>query len=230
MSNDMCVSATDARLNLHSAMIFDRVLSRVAGRVLDVGCGSISHYWALGYFSRASEIVSFDRDAASIANLQNTLLELDPVFLRENYGDTLEHLAIDDASHAAAALIEQMAQQYVGDFRDGFDALESFDTVLALESIECVDTFDEFQQLLKNLHRVLAVGGALHALVTPYERRIGMVDEFIDRGVEGRLNPGKDELRLAFSLSPFTEFELETVSTGIFNYGASYIIRARKLL
>ncbi len=239
MSNDICVSAVDMPLTLAGQRVLEHLSTHVplGARVLDAGCGSVAHYWALGYAHRVRSVMGIDLDPAAVQACQATLTRLDPWWLATNYSDTLTWLQhqhgwpgelLQVANRCAEALAQVMLPVQQHDFTRPLEGLGCFDAVIALESLECVDTREQLLQVCTNLTHVLAPSGVLLAIVTPYQHHTPMVQRFIDNAVEGRLNPDASVIRQVLHSLPLHHIQVQEVTTGIDNYPVSLMIHAQR--
>lgn len=236
MSNDFCAVPTDIPLTKHGQMIFREVIRKITGDdVLDLGCGSVSHYWAMGYVERVKRITSVDYSEASIALLSSTLATLTPEFLQSHYDDTIQFLQ-EEQFLPSTATYEEIAERLittctnilVADFKQDLSFLGTFDAVLALEAIECVDTQKEFLQAVLTVYELLRPNGIFVGIVTPYDTKDAYTQMFIEQGVEGNLNPQRADIEAAFHDAGFQQVDVKQVATHIYNYSQALVIYARK--
>jgi len=236
MSNDFCATPTDFPLTKHGQMIFQEVIRNVVGdNVLDLGCGSVGHYWALGYMGRVKSITCVDYSESSIAALSSTLATLTPDFLQSYYEDTIHFLQTEQLidpvltyDELAEQLIMTCTRVLAADFRQDFSFLGTFDCVLGLEAIECVDTPEEFLYVVQNIHRLLTPQGIFVGIVTPYDTKDAYTQMFIEQGVEGNLNPQLADIEAAFLHADFQHVHVKAIATHIYNYSQSLVIYASK--
>ena len=235
MSNDFCATPTNFPLTKHGQMIFREVIRNIAGGdVLDLGCGSVSHYWALGYVWRVKSVTGVDYSEASIASLSSTLATLTPEFLQSHYEDTIQFLQAVQLLNPTLAY-DELAERLittctcqVADFKQDLSFLGTFDYVLALESIGCVDTQEEFLQVVQNIHRLLTPKGVFVGVITPYDTKDQYTRMFIEQGVEGNLNPQLDDVEAAFIRARFQQVDVKPIATRIYNYSQSLVVHATR--
>lgn len=236
MSNDFCALPTDFPLTLYGQKIFREVIRRIDGDdVLDLGCGTVGHYWAMGYMQRVKSITYADYCEENIDLLSTTLARLTPDFLQFHYEDTIQFLQAEQllsptVTYEAIAeqLITTCAHTMVADFKQDLSFLGTFDTVLALESIECVDTQEEFFHVVSTIYRLLKPNGTFVGIITPYDSKNAYTQMFIDRGVEGNLNPQRADVEATFQQAQFEHITVQTLATGIYNYSQALVIHATK--
>ena len=236
MSNDFCALPTDFPLTKYGQMIFREVIRKITGDdVLDLGCGSVGHYWALGYMGRVKSITCVDSSAANIDLLTSTLATLTPEFLQFYYDDTIQFLQAEQFLPAnstyeelAEQLITTCTRALVADFKQDLSFLGTFDTVVALEAIECVDTQEEFLHVVRAIHQLLRPGGVFAGVITPYDTKNAYAQMFIDRGVSGNLNPQLADVKAALLQADFQQVQVRPMATHIYNYSQSLLIYAIK--
>ena len=215
MSNDFCALPTDFPLTKYGQMIFREVIRKITGDdVLDLGCGSVGHYWALGYMGRVKSITCVDYSAANIDLLTSTLATLTPEFLQFYYDDTIQFLQAEQFlspnstyEELAEQLITTCTRALVADFKQDLSFLGTFDTVVALEAIEC---------------------GVFAGVITPYDTKNAYAQMFIDRGVSGNLNPQLADVKAALLQADFQQVQVRPMATHIYNYSQSLLIYAIK--
>lgn len=213
---------------------FKRIVAAVeGGDVLDLGCGQAGHYWAMGYAHKAETLSFYDVVPENIDEQIASIETLSPSFIDEHFLETLDFLyaehilpASQNAQTIAADIIGKTVDIQVFDFvKDNVD--KQFDTVLAMESIEIADTYNDYVSSLRNAKSMLKPGGLFLGVILPYDELLPTTQEQIDIKREGILNPGVEQTRDAFSDAGWDLQRLETYKTLQANYEDAICFFAR---
>ncbi|HVO29077.1 MAG TPA: hypothetical protein VMT81_03795 [Candidatus Paceibacterota bacterium] len=219
----------------HSQELFKHLIRHVVGAdVLDIGCGEIGYYWAMAYAHKVRSISFCDKNALNLKHLQRALDIFSPEFIAEYHADTMdflkkEHIVPENYAFAAVAedLLSKIKSIATCDFTK-LGGTSRFDTILSVEAIECVDALSEFRNAMRSVYAVLNPGGLFLMAITPYDKMTDKVREYIDSGVEGKLNPGIVAAESELKSAGFTLETMETLPTGIDNYSTTIIVKAKK--
>ncbi|MBN8550032.1 MAG: methyltransferase domain-containing protein [Deltaproteobacteria bacterium] len=204
---------------------FLQVVSRVrGGRVLDLGCGYTGHYWAMAYLNRATSISLYDAVEENIAQQLQTIEQLTPEYIETYLGETVQFLKANkllptdwDNARIASSLIQMMEEVSVFDFSKD-EPTQTFDCVLALESIEIAASREELLRSCATTRALLQKGGQLVGLALPYETLLPSTLEAVALRREGLLNPNMTEFSSALSANGFEITHLHEYETGTPNY------------
>ncbi len=220
----------------YRARIFSEVLAHVKGKdILDLGCGQGGVYWALSYCFDCRSISFFDYYEENLEEINRQLTSISPEFLEQNFGKTIEFLSqkrlipsqstpFDIACHLLDKV--EIVKQF--DFRIN-STTRTFDTVLAIESLECVNSLEELMSVLQVCHELLREGGQLVGIAARYDTFTDRTQELIDARFAGALNPDEDMLLKAFLESGFSVIDVKTVSTPeLHNYSHAVLFNVTK--
>jgi SAM-dependent methyltransferase len=179
-----------------SKSVFSRLIAPITGgNVLDLGCGANAFFWALGYAERAQSIVFADRNDLFLASLRSKLLSMSKQ-RSPDFVPVMNYL-VETSLVGKQSNQETISDEILKKSRfEKFDFLSAevpdsqFDFILALGSLGCTDSQEQLVELLTRIEQMLAPGGRLHAIWTPYRQRDDLAQAFIDTGIDGTLNPG----------------------------------------
>lgn len=213
---------------------FKRIVGRIeGGDILDLGCGQAGHYWAMGYAHKADSLSFYDVVDENIAEQISNIETLSPEFIDTHFTETLDFLYGEKILPRDIGATE-IAQNIVGKTVDiqVFDFVNSkvdrqFDTILAMESVEIADSYEDFVKTLKNVKTMLRPGGLFLGVTLPYDELLPTTQEQIDIRREGILNPGVEETRQAFTDAGWFLERLETYKTLQPNYEDAICFYAR---
>lgn len=214
-------------------LIFENLVSKVEGqKVLDLGCGQVGHYWALGYSGKVKTIDFLDYHQTNIEILSEEITSINPEKLEQNFADTIKFLTdskiitLQNYQEIAFNLVSQIKQTEAFDFlKDKWT--EKYDTILAIESLECVNTKEDFILALNNTARLLEPKGKLLALVLRYNLTDNYTHKLISEKMEGGLNPDQKELEKMFENSDLSLNWIKTVAVPeLHNYPEAIFLEA----
>ncbi|MCX7997076.1 MAG: class I SAM-dependent methyltransferase [Patescibacteria group bacterium] len=206
------------------------IASITGGDVLDLGCGAVGHYWALGYVSRVNSYSLYDYSAETIAFQSQRIDEIEPFLLADKFGDTLAYLKKSallpknyPLHQLTADLIVKLRQVKKFDFLKDHPE-HQFDHILAIESLECVQNLTQFKNGLRRTLRMLKPGGHLAMVVLHYDRITTHTEQLIQNKLEGRLNPDESSIQQVLRKLPHKRFRIESIAqTHIENYSQATI-------
>lgn len=215
-------------------LIFENLISKIKGqKVLDLGCGQVGHYWALGYQDKV-EIVDFlDYHQTNIEILSEKIASINPEKLEQNFADTINFLkdskiiTLQNYQEIAFNLVSKVRQTEVFDFlKDKWT--EKYDTILAIESLECVNTKEDFILALNNTAKILQSDGRLLALVLRYNLTEDYTNKLISEKMEGGLNPDENQLKNLFQSSKLDLTWIKTIAVPeLHNYPEAIFLEAK---
>lgn len=215
-------------------LIFEKLVSKVKGqKILDLGCGQVGHYWALGYCDKVEIIDFLDYHESNIQILSEKIATLDPPLIQQNFADTIRFLhdsnIINNQNYEEIAfnLVSKVQHQEVFNFlKDQWN--QKYDTVLAIESLECVDTEEDFILALNNTAKLLKPNGKLLALVLRYNLGDDYTNKLILEKMEGGLNPNEKKLKELFKKSNLELSWIQTILVPeLHNYSEAIFLEAQ---
>jgi hypothetical protein len=219
-----------------SQLVFQELISKInGGSVLDLGCGQVGHYWAMGYITKASQVSFLDYHCQNIDRLAEIIYNSDPSSFEQSFSTTVDYLKTEqivDANFTVESLFLQLIQKT--SHVDTFDFVEQshpdqFDHILAVESIECVDTKLDFIQVLNNLSSMLNPLGTVHALILKYDKKTEATETSIGQKMEGGFNPNLPTVLDCFEASKLQlVYTNQVVLNDLHNYPEAIFIRAKK--
>jgi 2-polyprenyl-3-methyl-5-hydroxy-6-metoxy-1,4-benzoquinol methylase len=199
-------------------VVFTHLLSRIThGCLLDLGCGKAALYWSLGYIQHVEQVTFFDYRDENITFLHTALNELSGPRLEKDYGAVISFLRrqqLLDTSCSHEMLAEELVTKVVD--CQAFDFLvasvqASYDYVLCLQSIECVNTPDELDLALLTIKKLLKAGGMCLGSVLRYQQRNRFTDALIAAKLDGQLNPSAELLEHALLKNGFQQVNLQRI-------------------
>lgn len=198
--------------------VFTHLIAKIAqGQVLDLGCGKAGLYWSLGYIQRVEQVTFLDYYAENVAFLHTSLNELSASRLEKDYGAVISFLQAQQllaTPFSYEALAEELVTKIVDIQRFDFladNTYERYDTVLCLQSIECVNTQDELEQTLKTIRNMLKQDGTCLGSVLRYRQSNHFTDRLVAAKLDGRLNPTAEQLQHSLLKSGFQQITLHTI-------------------
>lgn len=215
-------------------LIFEKLISKVKGKkVLDLGCGQVGHYWSLGYQDKVEMIDFLDYHQTNIEILSEKIASINPEKLKQNFADTINFLkdskiiSLQSYQEIAFNLVSKIRQMEVFDFlKDRWT--EKYDTILAIESLECVNTEEDFILALNNTAKLLKKNGKLLALVLRYNLPDNYTHKLIYEKMEGDLNPDQKQLEKMFENSNLSLDWIKNISVPeLHNYPEAIFLEAK---
>ncbi len=188
--------------------IFKKLISKIKfGTILDLGCGSVGHYWSLGYINEVENVSFVDYNNNNIIELESIITNLDPTLIESNFGDTIYFLLQNNiikpsSNHESIAvdIVSKVNNLQVYDFlNEPMDV--KFDYILTLESIECVQSEKEFILALNNIAAMLQPEGKLLCHTLRYQNKTDYTKQMIIDKMEGEFNPSISQLQQCFDNS-----------------------------
>lgn len=216
--------------------IFEKLVSRVPrnANIIDIGCGPIGHYWALGYADRVKKIGFVDRDSIIINELEQEISNLSPKVVEKDFESTLRFLEeLDDGivlntSKLLEDLVTKCTHIQAADFLQDETIGSGWDCALAIESLECVESEFELRLATQNIYNSLDSSGLLLIYALRYDKQLRNVSPRNGQGTYGKLNPPHELLCSTLESVGFTiDFELEQ-KTKMSNYTSASFIAAKK--
>lgn len=172
-------------------LVFDKLIMPLpGGKMADIGCGPIGWYWSLGYIHKATELDFYDINTAFLQRSLEGVYQLTPDWLHEEVSSTIDYLdnkgisARDIARSAAVlhcrGLIHNIHEKPLP---------KKVDSLLAIESIEIVDTEYELRTVIENCIDSLLPGGVFSFSVARFNSADETIIELQSQQLEGKLNP-----------------------------------------
>lgn len=187
------------------------------GKVLDLGTGSVGHYWALGYISDIEEVHLTDNNQQLLEDLRNKLNKISSDKIEKDFSKTLdflrekEILSEEVSSEDLASQIFRKSRVRKLDFKENH-ATEDYDFAVSMESIGCVNSETQFQKAVSSTYRSLKYGGTMIGVADVYEEGHEYVKQLKNQGLESDLNPGAEEFREKLENAGFSEIKVEEYS------------------
>lgn len=215
-------------------LIFEKLIRNINGqKVLDLGCGQVGHYWSLAYAERVKTIDFLDYHQSNVDILSKEISLINPENLEQNFADTIKYLAesktitMPSYQEIAFNLVSKIGQVEVFDFlKDKWT--KKYDTILAIESLECVNTKEDFILALNNTAKLLEPDGRLLALVLRYNLPDSYTQKLISEKMEGGLNPNVNELKSFFNGSNLDLTWIESIDVPeLHNYPEAIFLEAK---
>lgn len=192
------------------------VIRRInGGHVCDLGSHAMGSYWAAGYIERVESYSCYDLSEDALSFFRKYIQDLKPGDIERHHPDLLLHLQKEGL---ITAPISEIEKQIVTKLRrvEQFNFLtdippETYDVVMANESLPVVDTFEEFLTGIKTARDFLKDGGLLLTVSGPFEELNADVEEMQSYKIEGRLNPSTEVFEKALKLAGFHSIEMHTI-------------------
>jgi hypothetical protein len=209
MYEDACTDYIFNPLTDYRKKIFKQVIACIhnGGDVLDLGSGAVGDYWAIGYISRIKSLVFADKSNTSLEIIRSRIQQISPDILCKNFLGTILMLMENkilpyqsSCETLAQDLVEKIKDFIIVDFLGDVPVsiTKKFDTVVAIESVECVSTEAEFLKSCAWVYSVLKNEGFFHAAILRYDKATPRITNLITQGYEGALNPSVDIIRKNF--------------------------------
>lgn len=211
--------------------IFLEVIASIdGGDVLDLGCGQVGHYWALGYAHKAKSLSFYDYSAVNIAEQQRVIDMVSPASLEEQFTDTLAFLKESKLlpseltyTEIAQMLINKTEECKQFNFLEG-TSNRTFDHIVAIESLECVDTEDDFIHSMGAAMKLLKPRGHLAMVALTYDTQEAYIDDLIASQLEGALNPNRTIFERIMHSVPHDRYTVSDIrNTKLVNYSTGFI-------
>lgn len=219
-------------IDSYKKMVMAFLVRYVKGDVLELGAGETPWFWALGYIQNSNSVLFTDRNQEYLDNFIDFIQSVDEDYFEQQSRETISFIrSITKRSITAQKSLEGLMNKTEVrklDFSKPFNLEKQFDTVLSVESIECVDTKDEFEIAFQNVHNYLKQGGRFVCVALPYKVQDEKVEKLIKQGLEGRLNPDKNAFQEVATKVGFKNINIETRSTGKETYPEVLFITMQK--
>jgi len=201
-------------VNKDTEKVFKKLCADLEGKVLDLGCGQLGHYWAMAYAEDVEKICYFDLKERNVKNLCRRIETISPEKLEEKFSEELKFLTDNGfTSNSPNKIAKDIVTKSAG--FEQFDFLkdrsnQKFDYILCIESIECVSDYKELQKALSNIKRLLAPEGGIRGVTLQYINKTSSVKQLIEDDMEGEMNPSKEDLVSALDEAGFQHINVET--------------------
>lgn len=219
--------------NYHKDVI-DWVIQKIdGGCVCDLGSHALGHYWALGYIERVESYSCYDLSQEALDIFRKTIDKLNPSDVGQQYAPMLDYLY---EKNVVKAQPEEIGRQLVAKLHTvkQFDFLkdqadEQYDFVLAVESLEVVDRYEDLLTSLHTAHSFLKDGGILLTVCGEYENETADVIEMQKYTIEGKLNPDLDTFMKAQREAGFYVLESKYIPIDYPDYLGVFFTKAKKI-
>lgn len=212
--------------------IFEKVIATIqGGDVLDLGCGQVGHYWAMGYALRAHSLTFSDYSPENIAAQSHHIALLTPDVLVEQFNDTLSYLTAIHCIPNSPTTPRDIATAILSNTKaiTAFDFLRDsgppqFDHILAIESLECVNSEQDLRVALRTAVHLLNPGGHLAVAVLRYDQVTETTETLVQERLGGLLNPSAEVFKRVLTQVPHRSHVIEMLTDiEIANYSSGYI-------
>lgn len=213
--------------------IFEHLIRYIKqGDVCDLGSHAVGHYWALGYIEQAETFSCFDANPFAVELQKSTIANLTGDVVEDLYQHTLDYLRDIGLCQASpenlAELIKHKAQDIIV-----FDFLQSspqqtYDYVLALQSLEVVSSVEEAQRAIATALGMLRKGGELLCAFIPYKAVTDHIVQLRSARMEGAFNP---DIGTWINLLKGEGFDIVShtiIHTAMQNHAEAHLIQARR--
>lgn len=193
--------------------------------VLDLGCGAVGFYWALGYLGKVSSISFGDRHEGILERQVARMDALTPENLARDFGEWDWRGGSDYASwlrglHGKTADVAVM------------DALSEpegqYDAIVAVELFECAQSEDELAAMTTFCAGSLAPGGRLIGCCLNYGEWTQALADLAAERQAGPLNPSAARLRDVMEAAGLSVLALDTRETGMGKFPTCHLFCAEK--
>lgn len=214
--------------------VIDWVIQKIdGGHVCDLGSHALGHYWALGYIERVESYSCYDLSQEALNIFRRTIEELNPGDVAQKYAPMLNYLY---EKNTVKAQPEEIGRQLVAKLHNvkQFDFLkdkadDQYDVVLAMESLEVVDRYEDLLASLRTARALLKDGGILLTVCGEYENETADVLEMQKYTIEGKLNPDLDTFMKAEKEAGFEVLESKYVPIDYPDYLGVFFTKAKKV-
>lgn len=214
--------------------VIQHVISKInGGTVCDLGSHAMGSYWAAGYIERVESYSCYDLSEEALNFFRNYIDTLQAGDIEKHHPDLLAHL---QSEGLITQPLSEIQNQLVNKLKrvEQFDFLkdkppETYDIVMANESLPVVDTFEDFVTAIKTARDFLKDGGLLLTVSGPFEELNADVEEMQSYRIEGRLNPSTEVFAKALNIAGFRDIETRTIPVDAYkNYKKLTICSARR--
>jgi hypothetical protein len=210
------------------------VASKVTGRVLEIGAGATPWYWAIAYIHKVSEVVFTDVRPDFLSAYEEFIQTVDATDWEKATADTIALLKrknILAPDHSPRLILEHLflkSRIQTASFEAVHTIPGLFDTVLSIEAVECVNSYDQLHAAFTAIYQKLQNNGLFVAVVLPYIQVDDRIQSLIDSGLEGQLNPDKKMIEQVATEVGFSDIELHEQDTGKTLYPRALYISMRR--
>lgn len=215
-------------------IVFSEIIDKIRfGDVADLGCGDAGIYWSLGYVQRARSITLFDNSEESVNNLLASLESLNPEYLNRAHKNTLEFLRNEKLLTLASKDIVKEILKKTGriEILDFLDVKETakFDFVLTIESLEVVNSKDDFLKAVLGAKGLLRENGELLGIIIRFREINDEIKNLAEAGLHGTLSPDKDAVIDTFMKAGLDILDIKTINfPEMNNYHEGVLFHAKK--
>lgn len=214
--------------------VIQHVIAKInGGTVCDLGSHAMGSYWAAGYIERVESYSCYDLSEEALSFFRNYIDMLQAGDIEKHHPDLLAYL---QSKGLITLPLSEIQDQLVSKLKrvEQFDFLkdkppETYDIVMANESLPVVDTFEDFVTAIQTARDFLKEGGLLLTVSGPFEELNADVEEMQSHRIEGRLNPSTEVFEKALKLADFRDIETMTIPVSAYkNYKKLTVCSARR--
>jgi SAM-dependent methyltransferase len=232
--HDRYADYVEGPIDSYRKQVFEQLIGQISGGTLcDLGSHSVAHYLALGYAHKVTSYECYDVLDRALDLQAQAIDALNIETAQDKYASTISYLCEQsinsdfDLTERITAIIENFDGVRKFDFLQN-KADDQFNTVLALGSLEIVDTEDEFQTAIQTAKSLLKPDGKLLAQIVPYGEKTDLVNGFCNAGLDGGLNPDENMIRTNLEKADFSSLTINRADTEIGCYPYAYFITAQR--
>ncbi len=206
---------------------FSQVIKKINWWIIcDLWCWYSWIYWALWYFERVDEINFYEYYENYIEQINNFLDILSPDYLEENFSELIlflqennliqKHKSYHDIAEELLWKIWDIKKvDFLTDFSD-----KKFDTILANESIECVNDSHEFITVIQNIYKALKLNWKHYFVMLSYGEKNQVTEELIKLKLEWNFDFNSELLEKIYKNNWFKSIKiLENIFPELWNRG-----------
>ncbi len=200
--------------------------------VLDIGCGVKAMFYSTAFIAKAKSVDWNDINSDAIDYLNNAVGAVTPEYLAAQYRSLFAYLAQIGVQISPEEFLANLHDKLGKiECKSFFEAADNarYDEIIAIESVEVLNTIDEYRTVLQNCFDLLRPGGRLHAFVLNFDVRNEGVEAQIADRIEGELNP---DAALTTEILQSIGFDISHCISERFsdmaNYSSGYFIKAVK--
>ena len=188
--------------------VIDYILPHIdGGHICDLGSHAIGHYWATGYIERVESYSCYDLSSEALEIFKNTIKDMSADMLQEKQADLLSYLyekkiIQNTPEQIAKQLVSKLSTVRQFDFLND-QADQKYDTVLAMESLAVVSSYEELVKAMKTARSFLKEDGQLLSVFGHYKEADQAIKAMQEQKISGSLNPDMDIFQQALSEAGF---------------------------
>lgn len=194
------------------------VVSKVSwNKVCDLWCWYSWLFWALWYFQRVDEIYFYEYYDVYIDKLNYFINNISPEFLEENFWEVIFFLQknnLIDKNKSFVDIASELLEKIICVEKINFlekIPWENFDVIFTNESIECVESNNNFSKILNNIYSWLCAWWKLIFIMLGYDKKNNITEELIKFKLEWNLNIEEDNINWLLLNSWFISNSLQMI-------------------